>query len=107
DVIELPLQTPDDIAALRVVVRAARERGKVVGAGTLVSLEHVRQAAHAGAEFTVSPGFDLEVVRASSAAGMPSLPGVATPRPVHLSLTAGPTRLQAFPPSVPGPAWTP
>ena len=63
---------------LRVVADAARERGLIVGAGTVVTVEQVRVAKDAGAAFTVSPGFDVEVVRASHAAGLPALPGVAT-----------------------------
>lgn len=105
DVVELPIQTADDIEALRVVAKAARERGKIVGAGTVVSVEHVREAAEAGAAFTVSPGFDLEIVRASSSAGMPAMPGVATATEVQLALKEGLTWLKAFPASVLGTAW--
>ncbi|TFC17465.1 bifunctional 4-hydroxy-2-oxoglutarate aldolase/2-dehydro-3-deoxy-phosphogluconate aldolase [Cryobacterium algoritolerans] len=105
DVVELPIQTPEDIESLRVVAMAARERGKVVGAGTVVSVEHVRQAAEAGAEFTVCPGFDLEVVRASSDFGMPVMPGVATASEVQLALKEGLTWLKVFPASVLGTAW--
>jgi 2-dehydro-3-deoxyphosphogluconate aldolase/(4S)-4-hydroxy-2-oxoglutarate aldolase len=105
DVVELPIQTPDDIEALRVVARAGRERGKVVGAGTVVSVEHVRQAVRAGAEFTVSPGFDLEVVRVSSEAGIPAMPGVATASEVQLALKEGLTWLKVFPASVLGASW--
>lgn len=105
DVVELPIQTPDDLDALRVVAAAGRERGKVVGAGTVVSLTHVEQAASAGAGFTVSPGLDLEVVRASHDAGMPSMPGVATASEVQLGLSAGLTWLKAFPASVLGAPW--
>ncbi|GAA2203495.1 bifunctional 4-hydroxy-2-oxoglutarate aldolase/2-dehydro-3-deoxy-phosphogluconate aldolase [Sinomonas flava] len=105
DVVELPIQTPDDVEALRVVAAAGRERGKIVGAGTVVSVEHVQQAADAGAAFTVSPGFDLEVVRASSDAGLPALPGVSTPSEVQLALKEGLTWLKAFPASVLGTEW--
>ena len=45
DVVELPIQTPEDIEALRIVAAAGRERGKVVGAGTVVTVEHVRHPA--------------------------------------------------------------
>jgi Entner-Doudoroff aldolase len=105
DVIELPIQTPQDVEALRLVAAAGRERGKVVGAGTVVSLEHVRQAADAGAAFTVSPGFDLEVVQASSAAGLPAMPGVATATEVQHALKEGLTWLKVFPASVLGTEW--
>lgn len=105
DVVELPIQTAEDVEALTVVAAAGRERGKVVGAGTVVSLEHVAQAASAGAAFTVSPGLDLEVVRASHDAGMISMPGVATASEVQSAVKAGLTWLKAFPASVLGPQW--
>lgn len=105
DVVELPIQTAADLEALRVVAAAGRERGKTVGAGTVVSVEHVRQAADAGASFTVSPGFDPEIVRASSDAGMPAMPGVATASEVQLALKEGLTWLKAFPASVLGTGW--
>lgn len=105
DVVELPIQTPDDVEALRVVAAAAKERGKVVGAGTVVSAEHVAQAASAGAAFTVSPGLDLDVVRASHDAGLLSMPGVATASEVQLAMKAGLTWLKAFPASVLGTSW--
>ena len=105
DVVELPIQTPADVEALKTVAAAARERGKVVGAGTVVSVEHVRIASASGAAFTVSPGFDLEVVRASAEAGMPPMPGVATPTEVQLALKSGLTWLKAFPASVLGAPW--
>lgn len=105
DVVELPIQSPEDVEALRVVAAAGRERGKLVGAGTVVSAEHVAQAASAGAAFTVSPGFDLDVVHASQDAGMPSLPGVATASEVQLARKAGLTWLKAFPASLLGAQW--
>jgi Entner-Doudoroff aldolase len=103
--VEVPVQTPDDVEALRVLADAAKDRGLTVGAGTVVSVEHVRQAADAGASFTVSPGFDLEVVQASHDAGMPALPGVATATDVQLAMKSGLTRLKAFPASLLGPGW--
>lgn len=105
DVVELPIQTEEDLEALRVVAAAGRERGKAVGAGTVVSVEHVAQAASAGAVFTVSPGLDLEVVRASHDAGLISMPGVATASEVQSALGAGLTWVKAFPASVLGPQW--
>jgi Entner-Doudoroff aldolase len=105
EVVELPVQTPTDVEALRAVVEAGRARGLRVGAGTVVAPEHVRQAKDAGAEFTVSPGFDAEIVRASHAAGMPSLPGVATATEVQHALKEGLTWLKAFPASLLGTGW--
>lgn len=105
--VEVPVQTPTDVEALRVVAEAARERGLTVGAGTVVSLEHVRQAADAGAAFTVSPGLDIDVVRASHEAGLPALPGVSTATEVQRALGEGLTWLKAFPASLLGTGWFP
>jgi Entner-Doudoroff aldolase len=105
DVVELPIQTPQDVEALRVVAAAGRERGKLVGAGTVITAEHIDQAASAGASFTVSPGLDLDIVRGSHEAGMLSLPGVGSASEVQLAVTAGLTWLKAFPASVLGPQW--
>lgn len=105
DVVELPIQTAEDLEALRVVAAAGRERGKIVGAGTVVSAENVAQAASAGAAFTVSPGLDLDVVRASHDAGLLSIPGVGTASEVQLAMKAGLTWLKAFPASVLGASW--
>lgn len=105
--VEVPVQTPTDVEALRVLADTAAERGLKVGAGTVVSLEHVRQAKDAGAAFTVSPGFDVEIVRASHEAGMPSLPGVSTATEVQAAAKEGLTWLKAFPASLLGTGWFP
>ena len=105
--VEVPVQSTADVEALRVVADAARERGLIVGAGTVVTVEQVRVAKDAGAAFTVSPGFDVEVVRASHAAGLPALPGVATATEAQHALGEGLTWLKAFPASVLGTGWFP
>lgn len=105
DVVEVPIQNAVDVKALRAVADAARDRGKTVGAGTVVTLDHVTQAARAGAQFTVSPGFDPDIIRASAAAGLPPLPGVGTGTEVQLALKEGLTWMKAFPASILGPAW--
>lgn len=105
DVVELPIQSDADVDALAAVVAAGREEGRLVGAGTVVSTRHVELAASAGAAFTVSPGFDADVVRASAAAGMPPLPGVATASEVQAAMALGLTWLKAFPASLLGAGW--
>jgi 2-dehydro-3-deoxyphosphogluconate aldolase/(4S)-4-hydroxy-2-oxoglutarate aldolase len=103
--VEIPVQTDEDLRALRTVAAAGKSRGLLVGAGTVVSLKHVEQSAAAGASFTVSPGLDLAVVAASTDAGMPTLPGVATASEVQLALSAGLTWMKAFPASLLGAGW--
>lgn len=105
DCVEVPIQSHADLDALRAVVAAGEAIGKPVGAGTVVSLDHVRQARTAGAAFTVSPGFDAAVSRASFEAGMPPLPGVASASEVQAAMKDGLTWLKAFPAALLGPRW--
>ncbi|UQX88470.1 bifunctional 4-hydroxy-2-oxoglutarate aldolase/2-dehydro-3-deoxy-phosphogluconate aldolase [Jatrophihabitans telluris] len=103
--VEVPIQSDEAVAALRLVVAAGRERGLRVGAGTVLDPGQVRMAAEAGAQFTVSPGLDPTVVTASLTAGLPNLPGVATASEIQLAQRIGVRWLKAFPASVLGPAW--
>jgi 2-dehydro-3-deoxyphosphogluconate aldolase / (4S)-4-hydroxy-2-oxoglutarate aldolase len=105
DSVEIPLQTDEDERALRTVADLARERGKSVGAGTIVTPEQVPAAVSAGAAYLVSPGFDPRVVAAAQAADIPILPGVATPSEVQLAVSFGLTWLKAFPATWLGSGW--
>lgn len=105
DLVEVPVQTPDALPALRAAIAAGAERGRTVGAGTVTTLEQVRAVADAGVAFTVAPGLDPAVLAASTAAGLPHLPGVATPSEIQLALRHGLEWLKAFPAAVLGEAW--
>ncbi|MEV4514386.1 bifunctional 4-hydroxy-2-oxoglutarate aldolase/2-dehydro-3-deoxy-phosphogluconate aldolase [Dactylosporangium sp. NPDC049525] len=100
-VVEVPIQTGEAVDVLRDLA----SRGTPVGAGTVRSPGQVAIAAAAGAAFTVAPGFDAEVARASHDAGLPHLPGVATATDVHHALRAGCGWLKAFPAGSLGPGW--
>jgi 2-dehydro-3-deoxyphosphogluconate aldolase/(4S)-4-hydroxy-2-oxoglutarate aldolase len=103
--VEVPARDALGLEALRATVRAGAERGHPVGAGTVITPEQVRDVAGAGAAFTVAPGFDPEVMAASEAAGMPHLPGVATPSDIQGVLRAGGRWVKAFPATSLGTAW--
>ncbi|ASU57922.1 bifunctional 4-hydroxy-2-oxoglutarate aldolase/2-dehydro-3-deoxy-phosphogluconate aldolase [Nocardiopsis dassonvillei] len=103
--VEVPARDALGLEALRATVRAGAERGHPVGAGTVVTPEQVRDVAGAGAAFTVAPGFDAEVMAASEAAGMPHLPGVATPSDIQGVIRAGGRWVKAFPATSLGTAW--
>jgi Entner-Doudoroff aldolase len=103
--VELPIQRPTDVEALKVVAAAGRERGLNVGAGTVIEVGQIEEAKRAGATYTVSPGTDEEIIRASLAAGLPTLPGVGTAGEVQRCLKLGLSWLKAFPASALGPGW--
>ena len=103
--VEVPLQNETAEAALRAAVEAGAERGAVVGAGTVTTVERVGRAVKAGAGFTVAPGFSREVAEASLAAGLPHLPGVATASEVQWAEALGLSWFKAFPAADLGPGW--
>lgn len=105
ELLEVTIGSPEQVASLSAAVAAGAERGKLVGAGTVISLEQVRAAARAGARYTVAPGFDPAVLAASLAAGLPHLPGVASPSEVQRARGAGVTWVKAFPATSLGPEW--
>jgi Entner-Doudoroff aldolase len=104
-VLEIPIAEPEAVASLRAAAGAAHERGLRVGAGTVITADQVRAAAEAGAQYTVAPGLDLDVLAASEAAGMPHLPGVGSATEVQRAWLAGCRWLKAFPAAALGPAW--
>ncbi len=103
--VEVPIQTPEAIEALRAVAAAGAARGEVVGAGTVVNTTLVDVAVDAGAGFTVAPGLDEDVWQASLTAGLPHLPGVATATEVHRAMSLGAEWVKVFPAGALGPTW--
>ena len=69
----------------------------IVGAGTDLWPEQVRQVAEAGAAFAVAPGMNPRVVQAAQAAGLPFMPGVVTPSDIEQALECGCRELKFFP----------
>lgn len=105
DSVEVTLQSDEDLRALREVVRLADERGKIVGAGTIVSPRQIPLAVAAGARYLVSPGLDPRVVLAAQEHGIPILPGVSTPSEVQIACGLGLSWMKAFPAEWLGADW--
>ena len=68
----------------------------LVGAGTVLTKEHVDKALAAGAEFIVTPGFDGELVAYCQEKGLPIYPG-STPTDYHAALKFGLEVVKFFP----------
>jgi 2-dehydro-3-deoxyphosphogluconate aldolase/(4S)-4-hydroxy-2-oxoglutarate aldolase len=67
------------------------------GAGTLLTVEQVKQAIGAGAQFGVSPGLDESVSTTARENDFPLFPGVITPTEVMRALELGWKNLKFFP----------
>lgn len=77
----------------------------LVGAGTIRGKGQLREAARAGAAFGVSPTLNRGVVAAAVAAGLPFIPGAATPTEVEIAWESGATFVKLFPASSLGPSF--
>jgi 2-dehydro-3-deoxyphosphogalactonate aldolase len=100
--LEVPLNSPqplDSIAQMR-----ERFPQALVGAGTVLSVQQVREVHAAGGQLIVSPNFNADVVAESARLGMVSLPGVMTPTEAFGALAAGATGLKLFPAELASPA---
>ena len=69
----------------------------LVGAGTVLTKEHVDKALAAGASFIVTPGFDPELVAYCQEKNLPIYPGCTTPTDYHAALKFGLEVLKFFP----------
>jgi Entner-Doudoroff aldolase len=104
--IELTLDHPDSLGALRVVAEAAAGLpGLVLGAGTVRSVSQLKEAVEAGATFAVSPHTDPELVRAAVELGVEPLPGAATATEVATAVDNGARLVKLFPAGALGPAY--
>ena len=75
--IELTLRTPVALEALAALKRDLPD--VVIGAGTVLTSEQVRQSIDAGADFLVTPGTPPALADALAQAPIPVVPGGATP----------------------------
>ena len=84
-----------------------KELGDVMafGTGTVTTVEMVNLAKEAGAQFIVSPDTCEEVIRATVAADMVSIPGALTPSEMANAHRYGADFIKVFPANLVGPAY--
>jgi len=94
--IEVPMNSPDPLDSVGRLVAALGDRA-MIGAGTVLTVDQVAAMRDAGGRMVISPNTNIDVIRASAAAGLVSLPGIATPSEALAALDAGATALKLFP----------
>ncbi len=94
--IEVPMNSPEPLESVSRLAKRFAGRA-VIGAGTVLKVEQVQAVADAGGTMIISPNANLDVIRASAAAGLVSLPGIMTPSEAFAALDAGATALKLFP----------
>ncbi|MEN2787239.1 2-dehydro-3-deoxy-6-phosphogalactonate aldolase [Sphingomonas qilianensis] len=94
--IEVPMNSPDPLESVARLARRFTGRA-VIGAGTVLRVEDVAAVEAAGGTMIISPNANLQVIAASAARGLISMPGIATPSEAFAALEAGATALKLFP----------
>jgi 2-dehydro-3-deoxyphosphogalactonate aldolase len=100
--LEVPLNSPRPLESIALLARRFPEA--LVGAGTVLTAQEVRDVHAAGGELIVAPNFSAEVVGEAKRLGLVSLPGVMTPTEAFGALAAGATGLKLFPAELASPA---
>jgi 2-dehydro-3-deoxyphosphogalactonate aldolase len=94
--LEVPLNRPNAVDAMRILLRIAPDDA-IVGGGTMLSKGDVDAVAEAGGRMMVAPNCEPDVIRYAVGKGMVALPGVATPTEAFRAIEAGAQGLKLFP----------
>jgi 2-dehydro-3-deoxyphosphogluconate aldolase/(4S)-4-hydroxy-2-oxoglutarate aldolase len=100
-IVEITMTVP---GAVDVIAQLAATSSKdvLIGAGTVLDAETARQCFDAGAQFLVTPGLDLETVKAARDADKLIMAGALTPTEVITAWKAGADFVKVFPASAVG-----
>ena len=100
--LEVPLNSPKPYASITLM--RTRFPQALVGAGTVLDVQQVRDVHAAGGQLIVAPNFNPEVLAEAARLGLVSLPGVMTPTEAFGALAAGAAGLKLFPAELASPA---
>jgi 2-dehydro-3-deoxyphosphogalactonate aldolase len=101
-IIEVPLNSPEPLQSIATLARQFTRT--LVGAGTVLNAQQVKDVHAAGGRLVVAPNFNPAVVAQALALNMLVLPGVATPSEAFTALDAGAHGLKLFPAEMISPA---
>lgn len=91
-------KTPDETVARTIEALVKRFEGRMlIGAGTVLTENQVALTAAAGGRFIISPDVNPDVIKATKAAGMVSIPGGLTPTEATTANRAGADFVKLFP----------
>lgn len=94
----------DTVAGIRMIGEAFADR-VIPGAGTVLTLEQLSMACDEGAKYIISPNADEEIIRATKALGLVSMPGAFTPTEIVRAYHAGADFVKVFPVGHLGPGY--
>lgn len=95
-IVEVPLNSPDPLHSINLIAEKFSAQ-MLVGAGTVLNTEQVKNVAAAGGRLIVSPNTNEGVIQSATALDMICIPGAATPSEVFTALEAGANGVKVFP----------
>ena len=99
---EVPLNSPNPLQSIAAMRHAYPD--VLVGAGTVLTAQQVRDVHAAGGQLIISPNCNPAVIDESVKLGLISLPGVLTPTEAFTALAHGAHGLKIFPAELASPA---
>ncbi len=103
-VIEFTMTTPNALDMLK-EAKKTMPSDVLLGAGTVLDPETARAAILAGAEFTVSPSLNLDVIKMCHRYSKVCIPGCLTPTEILTAWEAGGDIIKVFPATLGGPQY--
>lgn len=103
--IELTFTVPGAAECIKTLKNTFPADKLIIGAGTVLDSETARIAILAGAEYIVSPGFDLDTAKLCNRYQIPYLPGCVTITEIIRAMEAGCDIVKLFPGSLAGPSY--
>ncbi|MFZ6767369.1 2-dehydro-3-deoxy-6-phosphogalactonate aldolase [Undibacterium sp. Di26W] len=95
-IIEVPLNSPSALESIAILSRCL-PADALIGAGTVLSTDAVRQVRDAGGQLIVMPHADTAVIRAAKQEGLICVPGVCTLTEAFAAVHAGADAVKLFP----------
>lgn len=95
-IVEVTMTVP---GAIDVIAQLAKTAGKevLIGAGTVIDADTAHRCFDAGAQFIVSPGFDLGTLKWAQEKKVLFIPGALTPTEILAAVKAGSELVKIFP----------
>ncbi|WP_292971083.1 bifunctional 4-hydroxy-2-oxoglutarate aldolase/2-dehydro-3-deoxy-phosphogluconate aldolase [Pantoea sp. UBA4549] len=94
-VLEVTLRTPVAMDALRAIICEVPEA--IVGAGTVINTQQLKEVTDAGAQFVISPGLTESLLRAATEGPVPLIPGISTVSELMMGMDHGLREFKFFP----------
>ncbi|WP_026565102.1 bifunctional 2-keto-4-hydroxyglutarate aldolase/2-keto-3-deoxy-6-phosphogluconate aldolase [Bacillus sp. UNC41MFS5] len=103
--LEITMSVPNALNVIRTLSNKYKDKGILIGAGTILDGETARAAILAGAELLVSPQLNPEMIKMANRYQAITISGAFTPRDVIETLEAGADIVKLFPAEVVGPKY--